>query len=533
MIKSPLNMARSLVFIFLAVFITLAFNQAFIGQFYRYSQQSALATLLMTLSIVALNFSLLSLLLYRRGFWLLTGFVLLTCASGSYFIDNYGIVIDKAMLQNVVETDPKEAKGLLSFGLLLQLLLWVVVPLAVLSRIKIDWQPAGWWHKRGLQLVAGLLICIALLFSQFQTVSSFFRTERAAKHTLLPLAPMSASISLTSLWLKKTFPPKFQTLGADAVLQAAGDKPRLVVLVLGETARADHFSLNGYDKLTNPKLASLDIVNFSSVTSCGTATAISLPCMFSSLTQRDYDEVLAKNSDNVLDIAKRAGVNVLWVDNNSGCKEMCNRVSNEFLFEQAQCKTEECSDLLMLPKVRAFLDSASQHPVNLLVLHQMGSHGPEYFKRSLAEQKHFVPECTQSQLNLCSQAEIVNAYDNSIAATDDFLAQTIGILAQDGRFASALWYLSDHGESLGENGIYLHGLPYWMAPDAQKQVPMLMWFNDELALQRECAALRQHDGFSHDYLFHSLLSLLTVQSQVIDHSLNMFAPCHTQQLANS
>lgn len=481
-----------------------------------------------------LNLLLLVLFSFRR---LQKPMVLTFFAIGAlsyYFIDSFGIVIDKEMLQNAFETDPAEAKAVLSVSMVWQVLGIMLFPLLCIGLIKVRILS----HKEFLlhwfiALTLVVLSLFSLVASGYSELAPFFRNYREVKHLALPFSPVSAAISFSKQELRQQFPNTFIKLGQDAVqpLTVRTAKPRLIVLVLGETARADHFQLNGYVRPTNPKLSLLPVFSFSDVSSCGTATAHSVPCMFSNMGRQNYDETIAKNSSNVLDVLQQAGVEVSWLDNNSGCKGVCQRVDTELLFTQQQnpfCAEGQCLDGILLQA----LEQQLQKPLTadrLIVLHQLGSHGPEYFKRSGQKDKRFLPECTDKQLQLCQSADIVNAYDNSIVATDSLLAAVIQRLSHQDTNQTALLYLSDHGESLGENGIYLHGLPYWMAPKAQTQVPMLWWMSSSYAnsqqLTSDCVAAKQDHPFSHDNLFHSLLGMFRIKTSVYQPTMDTFRPC--------
>lgn len=463
--------------------------------------------------------------------------MLLLFAAGAvsyHFITSFGIVIDTSMLQNAMETDAAEARGLLSITMLWTVCTMMLFPLLCSSLIKVRVMPLR-------QFLLHWLFCLVLIFvalfslaaSAYSDLAPFFRNFRDIKHLALPVSPVSAAVSFSGSWLKSRFPEQFIQLGTDAVQSVAAKtaKPRLVVLVLGETARADHFQLNGYHRATNPELSALPLYSFRDVSSCGTATAHSVPCMFSAMGRDKYVESVAKNSSNVLDILKHSGIAVSWFDNNSGCKTVCDRVPSEFLFNDSTnplCKDGQCQDEILVQALQAQLTKQYSSD-RLIVLHQLGSHGPEYFKRSSDSQKHFLPECTNKQLQLCQQAEIINAYDNSIVATDELLSRIIRTLEDQQGYQTAMLYLSDHGESLGENGVYLHGLPYWMAPDAQTKVPMLWWMSDAYAstqqLKAECMAQRTTQKLSHDNLFHSLLGIFQISSKIHRQSLDVFRPC--------
>jgi lipid A ethanolaminephosphotransferase len=233
---------------------------------------------------------------------------------------------------------------------------------------------------------------------------------------------------------------------------------------------------------------------------------------------------------------------VLWIDNQSGCKGLCDRVPNGMAidppFESTPraapvCDEGECLDealLLDLDKRLAALPAERRARGVLIVLHQMGSHGPAYFKRSPANRKPFMPECTSVVLRECDRSSLINAYDNSIAYTDHVLGRTIGWLkAQSATSHPMLLYVSDHGESLGENNIYLHGLPYALAPKEQTHVPLIAWFGPRggsaTDMPTACLRDRRNEPLTHDHLFHTVLGLLGVQAAEYRRPLDAFAPC--------
>jgi lipid A ethanolaminephosphotransferase len=156
----------------------------------------------------------------------------------------------------------------------------------------------------------------------------------------------------------------------------------------------------------------------------------------------------------------------------------------------------------------------------------MGSHGPAYYKRYPQAFEIFTPTCQTNQLNECSDEQINNAYDNTIVYADYFLSRVIELLKNNAEdLDTAMFYISDHGESLGENGVYLHGMPYFMAPIEQVHVPAIMWFDKSFAGQVNMAVLEMaaNESFSHDNLFHTLLGLMRVETEVYDQSLDIMA----------
>jgi lipid A ethanolaminephosphotransferase len=282
------------------------------------------------------------------------------------------------------------------------------------------------------------------------------------------------------------------------VIQAS----RTVTVVVGEPACAMNFSLNGYWRDTNPRLAQQPgLLSFSQVESCGTSTAVSVPCVFSSLARADYSEDKARSQEGLLDVISHAGFGVLWRDNNCGCKGACDRVAYEDLSQPKAgdplCNNEECYDERLLQGLPDIIRTARRDLV--IVLHQKGSHGPAYWKRYPPAFQHFGPVCTSHELEKCSSEATVAAHDNTIRYTDYVLSKTIDVLraaaAEDG-VDTAMLYFSDHGESLGESNVYLHGAPYIMAPEAQRHVPMVFWmgdsYRDRFALGQRCLEARRH-----------------------------------------
>jgi lipid A ethanolaminephosphotransferase len=258
--------------------------------------------------------------------------------------------------------------------------------------------------------------------------------------------------------------------------------------------------------------------------------------MFSVLTRDDYSDKKAKSQESVLDVIHHAGVPVFWRDNNSSCKGTCDRVDYENIQQWTLpelCNSRECFDNALLHEMDEKL-AAMQGPnadkLKVIVLHPKGSHGPDYYNRYPEEEEVFKPACHTNQLSDCTQQEVINAFDNTIHYTDQFLAKTIAWLkASEGQYNTAMIYLSDHGESLGEKGLYLHGMPYMLAPEEQKHVPMFMWFSpgyeQEQGVDRSCLEAKRAQAFSHDNLFHTLLGLASVNTSVYEPELDILQGC--------
>jgi lipid A ethanolaminephosphotransferase len=472
--------------------------------------------------------------------------LIITAAANSYFMLQYGVVIDATMMANVANTDVREVRDLLSWTMLLVVLLLVVVPGWWLMRQRLTFRPLwpqAWRNLAGAALGLTVLLLVTLLM--FQDLASLMRNHKQVRYLVNPLNTLYASGKLAGdafFHVSKTRQP----IGLDAHLgagPAATGRVPLVVLVVGETARAANFSLGGYARPTNPQLERLaasgvgQLTYYSAVRSCGTNTQTSLPCMFSHLDKDAY-ESSRQPYENLLDVLQRAGLAVLWIDNQSGCKGLCDRVAHADTYNlklPELCNDGECYDEVMLKDLDqriAALDPARRARGVVLVLHQMGSHGPAYFRRSPPAFKAFMPECTSNVLQECPREQLVNAYDNTILYADHVLASTVQWLSskpQADAYDSAMLYLSDHGESLGENNLYLHGLPYALAPDTQTHVPMISWLSDamrdRLGLRSDCLKTHAADKLSHDNLFHAMLGLLDVKTDLYRKDLDWFAAC--------
>ncbi|HEY1132823.1 MAG TPA: phosphoethanolamine--lipid A transferase [Roseateles sp.] len=496
--------------------------------------------------VTAATGAVLSLLAWPRLIKGVLVFLLLAGGALAYFIGTYGIVFDPTMVVNMVQTDVRETRDLLSWRLLASLLVLGVLP--------------GWWLLRrpraprqafskrlGGNVAAfglGLVAMVLLALSVFATLSSTMRNNKSIRYMVTPL---NAVYSVSIVGVRSLSGPKGPpaVIGADAHLlaRADGTKPPLLLLVVGETARAMNFSLNGYGRPTNPELSKLpptQLFSLRDVTSCGTATAASLPCMFAPQGRTTFDA--DKPQENLLDVLQRAGLAVLWLDNQSGCKGLCDRVPNRFTTQlptgaaplpAGLCNGEECFDealLHELDKRIAALDPERLKRGLVLVMHQMGSHGPAYFKRSPPDIKPFQPECRSNELQQCPREQVINGYDNTLATTDRLLARSIAWLqTQQARFDTGMLYVSDHGESLGENGLYLHGMPYAIAPDEQTHVPMILWLPEGGALagslQPGCLAGLRDKPFSHDNLFHTTMGWVGARADVYKPEWDLLADC--------
>ena len=477
----------------------------------------------------------LTFLAFRRVLKPVLILLFLISASVAYFMSQYGVLIDAGMLRNFAETNVTEVRDLLSLKLLAYIVFLGVVPSWILWKVPVDYRR---WHRELFSKVIVSFASVAVIggvaLANYQGLSSLFRNHHELRLMLVPSNYIGASAGYLREQVASAQQP-FVKIGEDAQRDVAlQNHPRksLTVLVVGESARAENFGILGYDRDTTPTLdKEAGLIAFTDVHSCGTETAVSVPCMFSNMGRKNYDASKAKNEEGLLDVLKRAGIDVIWRDNQSGCKDTCNRVTVQNvsnLKDPTLCANSECRDEILLQGLQGFIDHLDKDTV--LVLHQMGSHGPEYFKRYPKEYEHFTPVCESNALNNCSRESIVNGYDNTLVYTDHVLSSLIDVLrSNQDKVDTAMLYLSDHGESLGEYNLFLHGTPYMLAPEQQKHVAMLAWFSDSYqksySVDTHCLQMSRDKPLSQDNLFHSMLGLLEVHSSVYQQDLDMFAGC--------
>ncbi len=459
---------------------------------------------------------------------------ILVSAVVSYF-NGIGVVIDDSMLRNVLETikdhNTNEATELLSRSLLLHLLIYGLLPSLFVAMVRIRYRPPVPELLTRIATSAAVVVVIAaLVMLNFKYLTYFSRENRDLRMTITPFFPMTAIAKMVRKSHAFDNEP-FKVIGRDAHANHNG-KPRLGIMVVGETARADHFSLNGYPRQTNPELENTpNVLSFKDAWSCGTSTAYSVPCMFSFLDRDSYSPGKAAKQSNVLDVLQHAGVSVTWIDNNSSCKGVCERIDSLNLHHDFDPNSPyfshgEYLDEILLADLDNKIDASKGD--KLFVFHVMGSHGPAYYRRYPDHSARFKPACESNSPHECDNATVINSYDNTIVYTDHVLKKIIDFLQRHSdKFDTFMLYASDHGESLGENGVYLHGLPYLLAPEAQKHVPIISWLSDGIRHSKHLdSKALQHCAnrkVSHDNLVHTLLDLFAVDTTLANKKMSLIS----------
>lgn len=527
-----LNLNPSLAnFVFIAsVLITLVFNFPFISNVYHAVSPTTVGQWIFFLSVpLLLTFfniialSLLGAILLPR---LTVAVTLLVSSLLLYGTVAYGVIFDKSMIQNVMETNSGEAFAYLNSTLLLFFFLLGLVPVVAVFNQEINGKlVARVKHllKLNVLAVVGIIVIAAGLYKDYAAVG---RNNKDLAKYIIPYAFYDSGYK----YLRDTYfypPLPYKVLDkTPSIINRKNALPSTTVLVVGETARADKFASNGYSRNTTPFMNDIGAVSFNDVTSCGTATAVSVPCMFSRLSRQSYDVRIAESQDNVLDIIHRAGADVTWIDNNSSCKGVCKRVET-IAFDPSRdpslCDGDFCYDVLLNKLLKDVLSSPATTN-RVIVLHMIGSHGPTYYRRYPAEFAKFSPDCPRSDIQNCDSQALINTYDNTIAYTDYVLGEIVNTLKNVPN--ASMLYLSDHGESLGEKGLYLHGFPYQIAPQEQTHIPMLFWASKfEDSGYRNCIKNLANHPYSQDNLFDTLLGLSSVKSITYQPTMDIFKQC--------
>ena len=541
-----------------SLFWALTANRLFLGQALKERSLAEPATwgfaLALLLMLACVHFLLLALVSTRHTVKPVLAVLIVGTAFATHFMQSFGVYLDPSMMRNVLRTDVAEARELFAWSLLPHLLVYAVLPLALLWGVRL--RPTSWLRAAGWRLgtvLGAALLLVGALMLVFQPFASLMRNHKELRYLATPANYLWSIGTVVAQAAKGAAQPRV-AIGLDAKAGprwAARTRPLVLVLVVGETARAANWGLNGYARQTTPELAALQqalpssMASFAQVGSCGTNTEVSLPCMFAPVGRRDYDEDRIRGSQSLLHVLARAGVAVHWRDNQSGCKGVCEGLPQDevsSLKAVGICSEGRCLDEGLLLGLNERLAAIAAQPAaggrsatQLLVLHQLGNHGPAYFRRYPPAFARFTPACGFDDLQKCSQQEIVNAYDNALLYTDHVLASLVAKLQAAPGLDSVLLYVSDHGESLGENNLYLHGLPYAIAPDTQKRVPMLMWFSPGapgvLGIDLPCLQRRATQPAAHDHLFHTLLGLADVRTTLLDPAYDLAQGCRTDRAA--
>jgi len=422
-----------------------------------------------------------------------------------YFVVTYHTILDKTMMSNVFNTNNAEALSYYQPKIVLYLFFLGVFPAYLFSRFMIQRE------KRTTLLLKAIGLLASGVLILYLNGSTWLWMDKYAKRLGALAMPWSYTINTLRYKIKEFKKSKKQILLPDC--QFENKDKTIVVLVIGESARAKNFSLYGYKRQTNPSLENLDI-KVLKAKSAATYTTASVHSMLSYIgdTSDDY-EVLP----NYL---QRNGAHVIWHTNNWGEPSLKVASLQRAKTLKKECTGEGCAyDEVLLEGLEEKINKTPENTI-FIVLHTSGSHGPSYYEKYPKSFEKFKPVCTTVDIQQCKQEEIENAYDNTILYTDYFLSKVITLLKRQ-HSKTCMIYASDHGESLGEKGFYLHGTPYTFAPDEQKEIPFIVWGSKSF-LKDKKMYLDKNKVYSHQYIFHTILGAFSAKSTVYKKEYDIF-----------
>ena len=468
--------------------------------------------------------------LQRLIFWpkttkIFSIFFIIMNTLASYFIASYHIILNKTTLANIFDTNFFEATEWFGVSFWIYMIAFCGLPICFVlwTRIKFE-NPVKHLKKTLLTgLLSALLLSICLCYKT--DVKIYLKENFNLRYQVVPSSYLSSLVSLGIAKFKKV-PALDSTKGMAQHKYWQDEKKNLVIFVLGESARDSNFSLSGYNRDTAAPLRPYlkDMTVFHRTESCGVVTRVSVPCMFSPYDRLSYKEQAIPYTTNVLEILNKNNMDLLWLDNELGCNKVCRNITTEFT-----CNSRDCSDMSLNEKLKKKIPSFNKD--TFVILHQRGSHGPRYDLRVPEEHRKWTPYCERADSQQCTHKQLINAYDNTIYYTSFIVADIIKTLTDlTNEYNPILIYISDHGESLGENGAWGHGGDFKDAPEEQKEVPFFVWMPKStrkvFGFSQKCLNEKTKQKQSQDVIFHSLLGLFGIKTDVYKENLDIFNGCH-------
>lgn len=419
-----------------------------------------------------------------------------------YFINTYGVILDESMIGNVFNTKYEEAVSFFSIKLLIYLIVLGVLPSVYIVKTEII---RSAWKKFLINISLTLVFLLVLIFGN---ASNWLWVDKNAKELIGLALPWSYVVNTTRFYIHENEKNRKETLLPDATIK--DNQKSIVVLVIGESARSQNFSLYGYKRNTNPLLSKIPNLSHFDATSAATYTTAGVKSILSHNSSDELYEILP----NYL---YRNNVEVIWRTTNWGEPPIHIKNYQERNVLVSNCKGEGCNyDEVLLNGLNEQIGASKKNKI-LVVLHTSTSHGPTYSKKYPPQFETFKPVCNSVELGTCSHDELINAYDNTIVYTDYILSKVIEELKQFKEFKSTMIFVSDHGESLGEKNLYMHGLPLSIAPREQYEIPFIVWLSDG------SGQLTPNKVLSQNHVFHSVLNFLNIQSPIYDEKMNIFS----------
>lgn len=477
---------------------------------------NGIATVITLMAVVIVISFVLLALLFMLSQHLVKPFCILMVLINSvavYFMLSYQVILDKTMIANILNTNFDESVEFLNPRLIFYFVVLGMLPASLL--LKIEFQKTR-RLKLLTQTTVTVLVCLIWIFSASNT---WLWIDEHSKRLGGRILPWSYIIGLARHQVANYSRLRPQILLPPA--RFTNNDKSVVVLVIGEAARAANFSLYGYNKPTNPLLEKTGVAVLKNSFSCSTYTTASMRCI---LSHKSNNNLFSEQYEPLPSYLHRHGVEVIWRSNNWGEPPVEVDSYERSKELKKDCSGDDCtSDGVLISKLAERISTSKKDKV-LLILHQKGSHGPTYYKRYPEQFEKFKPVCKSVELQNCSNTELLNAYDNTILYNDYLLNQTIAALKTLNNTSSMLMYLSDHGESLGENNLYLHGTPFTLAPDVQIRIPFLVWMSENFMQTKGVSlqSISSGETYSQANVFHSIMGALAMQSDIYDKELDIF-----------
>ena len=460
-----------------------------------------ISLIILMLILNAFVFFLIFFLSRYVGNFLLVIFFIIN-AIAVYFVNTYGVIIDESMIGNVFNTNYDESSSFFSIKLVLYIVLLGIIPSIYLIKVKIIKVTI-----KKFSIISSLTLLFVLLLV-FVNASNWLWIDKNSK-TLGGLAmPWSYAVNTSLFYIHEHKKNEKEILLPNATIK--DNEKSVVVLVIGESARSQNFSLYGYNKNTNPLLSKIPNVFHFEATSDATYTTAGVKSILEHINSDDLYEILP----NYL---YRNDVEVVWRTTNWGEPPLHIKNFQNRDYLKPNCKGEGCNygEVLLTGLKEQIL--ASKKNKILIVLHTSTSHGPTYSKKYPSQFEKFKPVCHSVELGNCTQTELINAYDNTIVYTDYILSRIIDDLKQLKEFKSTMLFVSDHGESLGEKNLYMHGIPISIAPKEQYEIPFIVWLSDNSSKK-----LKTNNNLTQNHVFHSVLNFLNIESPIYNEDMNIF-----------
>lgn len=429
----------------------------------------------------------------------LLAFMFFADAVSLYFINTYEVLITDKMMGNVFNTQFSEASGFFSFGFVLYVLFLGILPGLWLFLQKIDY---GSWKRYFANTGISLGIVVTIAFANMQNWPWIDRNSTELGSLLMPWSYTVNTVRFYNGEKKRN--QKEIPLPDARIVTGSKD---VCILIIGESARRANFSLYGYEKETNPLMAK-DSVTALIADAAATYTTAGVKALLSYQPGGKLYEILP----NYLD---RTGADVTWRTSNWGEPPVhIGKYYKSSRLREMYPQAEGRYDGILLEGLKEVIETSDKDKI-LIVLHTGTSHGPTYNKRYPAEFEVFTPVCNTVEMSKADPVELMNAYDNTILYTDYLVHSAIEILRSVPERRGCVLFVSDHGESLGENNLYMHGVPMSMAPKEQIEIPFIVWTSDK-------TPVKNLDKVSQYHVFHSVLDFLGVDSPIFNEDLNIF-----------